>query len=282
MNMQASAIQRQYDEIIASHYDFDPQSLIGDSLDRAVEQIERHEAQAEKKLILRVLDLGVGTGRFLEKLRAYAGSRVEPYGLDISQKMIDIACTRIPDLVPAVDDAANLNVHFPGVSFDLLGTHFITGFIPIGVLAPKIALRLAKGGLWSFVGGTRAGFPALQRKANARFLRWLFGREQGLDVGEVVCNPADEAEVVATLEQNGFAVRACETFSPQVTFKNVKEFLEFGYYGGWLTPFVEALGLDRASPLVRLVLNGCVFPVEDCHKIVIALAEKIQESPLAS
>jgi SAM-dependent methyltransferase len=279
--MQANAIQRQYDEIIASHYDFDPKSIIGDALDRAVAQIERQEAATRKRPLLRVLDLGVGTGRFLEKLRSYAGKRVEPFGVDISQKMIDIACLRIPDLVSAVDDASNLEAQFPGVAFDLLGTHFITGFVPIGVLAPKIARRLDRGGLWSFVGGTRAGFPALQRKANSWFLRRLFGIQR-LDVGEVVCNPADEAEVVAALEHNGFAVRACETFRPRVAFRNLKEFLEFGYYGGWLTPFIESLRLHQAPPSLRLVLNRFVFPVEDCHSIVIALAEKIEEAPLAA
>ena len=44
--MQTAAIQRQYDEIIASHYDFDPQSVIGDALDRAVAHVEQHEAAA--------------------------------------------------------------------------------------------------------------------------------------------------------------------------------------------------------------------------------------------
>jgi ubiquinone/menaquinone biosynthesis C-methylase UbiE len=268
--MQASAIQRQYDQIIASHYDSDPRSVIGDSLDQAVAQIE---TAVGNRPGLRVLDLGIGTGRFLEKLRTSAGLRIEPYGLDISQKMIDIARTRIPDLVSAVDDAANLKAHFPGVAFDLIGTHFLTGFIPIRDLAPKIARRLAKGGMWSFVGGTREGFPVLQKKANVLFLRWLFGMKR-LDVGDIVCNPADQAEVVATLEDAGFAVQACQTFSPRLVFKDVKDFLEFGYYGGWLTPFVETLGLDRAGPLLRLVLNGCVFPVEDRHSIVIALAER--------
>jgi ubiquinone/menaquinone biosynthesis C-methylase UbiE len=147
--MQTETIQRQYDEIIASHYDADPYSIIGDSLDRAVQQLKQLEMEDGERVALRILDLGMGTGRFLEKVQHYAAERVQPYGLDISQKMLDIACGRIPNLSPAVGDATNLEAHFPEISFDLVATHFITGFVPLAVLAPKIAGKLEKGGLWS-------------------------------------------------------------------------------------------------------------------------------------
>jgi SAM-dependent methyltransferase len=272
MNTQAQLIQRQYDEIIASHYDADPQSVVGDSLDLALKQIEAQEAQNGNE-VLKALDLGVGTGRFLEKLRAYAGPRVRPFGLDISEKMIDIARTRLPELTAEVDDAANLDGHFPGVAFDLICTHFITGFIPIDVLAPKVSARLETGGLWSVVGGTKEGFPVLQKKANGKLIKLLFGIKS-FEVDDYVCNPADEAEVKAALERHGFAVRACETFWPGLSFKNLEEFLDFAYYGGWLTPFVEGLGLHKANKVMRAVLNGLLFPVRDKHSIVIALAQK--------
>src|SRR5262249_29507178 len=126
-DMQTTVIQRQYDEIIASRYDFDPHSVIGDSLDRAVAQIQGNLAAGGNE-DLHVLDLGVGTGRFLEKLRGAAGLNIRPFGLDISRAMIDVARARIPDLVAAIDDAANLDEYFRGQAFDLACTHFITGF----------------------------------------------------------------------------------------------------------------------------------------------------------
>jgi SAM-dependent methyltransferase len=264
-------IQRQYDDIIASHYDFDPQAVIGDSLCRAIGQIERH-LEGEAETPGKVLDLGVGTGRFLEMCRQRAPD-IQPFGLDISRKMIDIACRRIPDLSTAVDDAARLDRHFPEVVFDLIATHFITGFVPMAVLAPKIFLRLNRGGLWSFVGGTRAGFPILQQKARSRVLRWLFG-VKAFDVQEFVCNPADEREVRTNLDRHGFQVIEAVTLSPSVRFQDFREFLEFAYYGGWLTPFVESIGLHKAPLLLRAILNGLVFPVEDHHHIVVALARK--------
>jgi SAM-dependent methyltransferase len=272
--MQATTIQRHYDEVIASHYDFDPQSVIGDSLGKAIAQIRRCQSHAAGARPLNVLDVGLGTGLFLEKLRAGAARDIQPFGLDISPKMIEIARTRIPDLTAAVDDAANLDDHFQSLSFDLICTHFITGFVPLGVLAPKIRSKLESQGFWSFVGGTKAGFPVLQKKAASLPLKkWLFGGSK-LEVDEVVCNPANQDEVVRTLEQHGFTVCECETFSPDLHFNNFNDFMEFAYYGGWLTPFVESLGLHKANRLIRKFLDTCYFPAHDQHNIVIVLARK--------
>jgi SAM-dependent methyltransferase len=271
--MQTNQIQRQYDEVIAPHYDHDPQSVTSDSLDRAVAQVLRRLKATANGTPLRVFDVGMGTGLFLQKLRAGAGRSIQPFGLDLSEKMIDVARAKIPDLTAVVDTAENLDAHFPLESFDLISTHFITGFVPAGVLAPKIWERLEDGGYWSLIGGTRQGFPLLQKKANARILRWMFGGKK-LAVDDLVCNPADGAELVQTLERNGFVIRECETFRPEIHFANLNEFLEFAYYGGWLTPFVEALGLHQARAMLRLVLNTFVFPMKDHHCIEVVLAQK--------
>jgi SAM-dependent methyltransferase len=271
--MHTDVIQRQYNDIIAPHYDEDPQSVTSDALERALGQILRRPPAGANGLPLRVFDVGTGTGLFLGKLKAGAGRSIEPFGLDLSEKMIEVAQARIPDLRAVVDNAANLDAHFPGESFDLIATHFITGFVPASVLAPKIWDRLEEGGYWSFIGGTKQGFPTLQAKAQSRILRWLFGGKK-LDVDHMVCNPADRVELVQTLEQHGFVIRECETFRPEIRFANLNEFLEFAYYGGWLTPFVEALGLHRAGVVLRLVLNTFFFPIKDHHCIEVVLAQK--------
>lgn len=272
--MQADTIQRHYDEVIASHYDFDPQSVTGDSLDRAIAQIFLRQSYDAGAGPLNVLDLGVGTGLFLEKLRANASRDILPFGLDISQKMTDIARKRIPDIVAEVDDAANLDDHFHTLSFNLICTHFITGFVPLRVLAPKILSKLESKGFWSFVGGTKAGFPQLQKSAASLPLKkWFFGGSK-LHVDDLVCNPAGQDEVVDTLLEHGFTICECETFSPDLHFDNFQEFMEFAYYGGWLTPFVESLGLHKANFLIRMFLNNFCFPARDQHNIVIALAQK--------
>lgn len=271
--MTIDTIQRQYDEVIASHYDLDPQSITGDTLDRATEQI-RKQILEDRVGPLRVYDVGMGTGMFLTRLRALAGEGIQPFGLDLSQKMIDCAYAKIPDLAGAVDTAANLDAHFPEQSFDLISTHFISGFVPLEVLAPKVYSRLEDGGYWSYLGATKGAYPHLQKVANNKILRRLFGG-QALDIDRMVITPANQQEVFATLEKNGFVVRQCETFEPKLKFRDLDEFLEFGYYGGWLTPFIEAIGLHKAGAFTRFILNRFVFPLEDHHSVEIHLAQKV-------
>jgi SAM-dependent methyltransferase len=272
--MNTHAIQRQYDEVIAPHYDLDPQAVTGASLDRAAEQLRCQHVLEDGPTALRALDVGIGTGQFLLRVKTACRRLVQPFGLDLSEKMIDVARRRLPELVAEVGNAEHIDPHFPDQSFDLICTHFITGFVPMRVLAPQIRARLEDGGYWSFVGGSKAGFPVLQAKAATPALRWLFGG-RGPAVDDLVCNPAGRDEVEQTLKQHGFAVRQCETFEPKIRFRNFDEFMDFAYRGGWLTPFVEALGLHKAGAATRLFLNALVFPVEDHHSIEIVLAQKV-------
>jgi SAM-dependent methyltransferase len=268
--MQTQAIQRQYDEIIAQHYDNDPQRILGRSLERAEEQL-RAQGFLDRPSAWKVLDVGMGTGSFLSRLLALSDGRVEPFGLDLSAGMVDIARSKIPHLQATVDDAANLDAHFPEHSFDLVCTHFMTGYVPMGVLAPKIHARLQPGGYWSMVGGTMAGWPALQALANQRWIRWLFGSGAGLN--HKATNPANCDDVVRTMEQHGFAVCDARTFEPTVDLRTFDEFMEVGYQAGWLTPFIEAAGLHKAGA-VQKWLSRFVFPMQDKHNIAIVLGQK--------
>jgi hypothetical protein len=216
----------------------------------------------------------MGTGMFLARLMALAPDRIQPFGLDLSQKMIDCAYQKIPELAGAVDTAANLDAHFLECPFDLISTHFISGFVPLNVLAPKVWSRLEVGGYWSYLGATKTAYPHLQATANNKLLRLIFGGQE-LDIESMVFSPKDRQEVHDTMEKNGFVVRQCETFQPQLTFKDLTEFLDFAYYGGWLTPFIDAIGLHKAGALTRWFLNQFFFPLEDHHCIEIHLAQKV-------
>jgi SAM-dependent methyltransferase len=272
--MTTDTIQRQYDEVIASHYDLDPQAVTGATLDRAAEQIRHQQILGDGSTRLRVYDVGMGTGMFLTRLRALADDQIQPFGLDLSQKMIDCAYQKIPDLAGAVDTAVNLDAHFPEQSFDLICTHFISGFVPLDVLAPKVWSRLEEGGYWSYLGATKGAYPNLQAKANNKLLRWMVGGAK-LDVDGTVLSPANQQEVFDIMERTGFVVRQSETFQPKLKFRSLDEFLDFAYYGGWLTPFIEAIGLHQAGPFTRFVLNRFFFPLEDHHTIEIHLAQKL-------
>lgn len=272
--MLTQTIQRQYNEVIAPHYDNDPQSVTGSSLERALAQILEGQVLSPSGQ-LDVLDVGIGTGNFLARLLGHADGRARPFGLDLSPRMVESARRKIPELVAAIDDAANLDAHFAGQSFDLVCTHFITGFVPMGVLAPKINARLKEGGYWSLVGGTKAAWPVLHARARSPMIRCLCGG-RSFSVDDLACNPAGREEVVRTLEQNGFAVRSAETYEPALSFRDFDEFLAFAYHGGWLTHFIEKLGLHKANAMTKWMLNLTAFPVEDRHNIEIVLAQKVR------
>lgn len=144
----------------------------------------------------------------------------------------------------------------------------------MNVLAPKVWSRLKDGGHWSYLGATKAAYPNLQTKANNKILRLLFGGQQ-LDIDSMVLSPNDQRDVHETMERNGFVVRQCETYEPRLLFANLDEFLEFAYYGGWLTPFIDAIGLHKCGAFTRWILNGFVFPLQDHHCIEIHLAQKV-------
>ena len=276
--MTTAAIHHAYNDVVARHYDRDPQGVIGRSLEYAIEQLsDQGFLSGSAGEPRRILDLGMGTGLFLGKLKAKGGDEIVPFGLDLAQNMVENARRRIPDLTAVVGDAAAFDTSFPGQQFDCICTHFMTGYVPMKVLAPKIASQLKPGGLWSLVGGTKKAYPALQAKAKSPLLRWLSGAGSRR-VADEVLNPDDLEDVIATMRAHGLEPCAGETFTPRLDFPDFDRFMEFAYHGGWLTPLIESLGLHKAGAAKRWLLNRLVFPLTETHNIVIALGRKPAEA----
>jgi SAM-dependent methyltransferase len=274
--MSTISIHRAYNDVVATHYDLDPQNVIGRALDRAVAQLRSVGLFADRSNALYVLDIGMGTGLFLAKLKGEGGDSVVPFGIDLAENMVQIAQERLPDLTAAIGDAALLDDLFPGQQFDCICTHFVTGYVSMHVLAPQIANRLKPGGYWSLVGGTKAAYPAMQAKGNSKILRWLSGAGTR-KVDETVLNPANINEVIETFRAHQFDTAAQEMFQPKLEFPDFDHFMTFGYQGGWLTPLIESIGLHKAGPVKKWLLNHTVFPVTDSHDIVVALGRKRAE-----
>ena len=270
--METNTIQRQYDDVIAQHYDLDSQQVTSSALDRAIGDLDFVDLLAGGQPPLPVLDLGMGTGIFLEKLIGHGSREILPYGLDLSENMADIAKRKIPALQSVVDDAANFDEHFPGTSFGLICTHFITGFVPVEHLAPLIFDRLAPGGYWSFIGSSKLAYPRLRHHANNKVLQLAFGG-RNINTDDLLC-PTDENYLRTHLIESGFEIASSDTIEPPLEFPDFDEFMDFAYTGGWLTPFVEDLGLQNLSRPVKAMLNKFVFPMSDHHHVLLALARK--------
>lgn len=271
--MLTETVRRQYDEIIASNYDIDPQGITGKCQDFAIEQLRSTDAFAAGLPNLRVLDLGMGTGMFLSKLRNVSARLIEPYGLDLSENMAAQAKVKHPDLQVVVDDAACFDNHFPGQSFDLICTHFITGFVPLSHLIPRIWDRLSPGGCWSFVGATKSAYPELQNIANSKLVQRLFGGNgsEAMNIGQ---SPENLEQAQGQIDQHGFQILNSEEYRPQLTFANFEMFMDYGYRGGWLTPYIESLGLHQIGWPMKKLINLLIFPLQDHHHVAEIVARK--------
>lgn len=270
--MATNVVHHAYNDVVADHYDLDPQGIIGRSLDLGIRQLDE-VGFFDQDRSARVLDLGMGTGLFHRKLKERAGDRIAPFGIDLAENMLEVARRRLPDLQAVVGDAGEMGHQFEGESFDLVCTHFVTGFVPMKKLAPQIASRVEPGGYWSLIGGTRAAYPALQALGDSKLLRRLSGAgDRKMD--DTVLNPADMGEVARTMDAHGFDLCLSETYEPTLRFPDFDGFMEFGYRGGWLTPLLESMGLHRAGPIKRWLMDRLVFPIEDRHNIVVALGRR--------
>ena len=76
--------------------------------------------------------------------------------------------SRLPDLTAVVGDAAGAGRLLPGPAVRLHLHAFRHGICADARARPKIAGRLKPGGYWSFVGGTKAAYPALQAKGDSQ------------------------------------------------------------------------------------------------------------------
>lgn len=277
MNNQAT-IQRQYDEIIATDYDLDSKKVLTSSFERAIRQFQFVSLLPNREP-LRVLDIGLGTGSFLAQFISKSEEEIHPFGLDISEEMLRIANMKIPHLEVVADTANNLEKHFLNQSFDLICTHFVTGFVPMNELAPQIWSKLEVGGYWSFIGQSLAGYPVLTKEMDslkAKLFYWL-SKSSSVEIEDIVCNPKSHEEVIETFKAYNFEICYTETFEPKVDFNNLDDFLDFGYRGGWLTPFIETYGLHKTSKILSKLVNILFFPFLDNLSIEIALVRKVSK-----
>ena len=103
-------------------------------------------------------------------------------------------------------------------------------------------------------------------------MKLLFGHGAP-DLQGMIC-PNSERDIIEVLKKNGFEILMSETFEPELKFPDFASFIEYGYHGGWLTPFIEEIGLHKAKRWQQAILNRLVFPVVDHHSIVLAVARR--------
>lgn len=66
---------------------------------------------------IKILDIGCGTGEFLKTLQKKSSGEIHLYGIDLSPKMLSIACKKLPSSVK-LQQADVHHLPFPDNSFD--------------------------------------------------------------------------------------------------------------------------------------------------------------------
>ena len=196
--MSTTEVHHAYNDVVATHYDLDPQGVIGRSLDRGIAQMKAEGLLRRQGL--QVLDIGMGTGLFLEKLQHAAGGRIVPFGIDLAENMLEVARPTPPGpggrgrrrlgprrLLPrAGSSTASARISSPASCPCACWRRQIARKLRAGRLL--VAGRRDQGGLSGppGEGGIEAPPPAQRRRL--------------AQMDETVLNPADEREVAEVME----------------------------------------------------------------------------------
>lgn len=221
---------------------------------------------------LRIIDLGVGDGTFLEMLWK-SGVPMELTGVDVSSAMLDIARRRLP-ITTIQASAAEAASHAPQGSFDLVIAHHILAYVDPAELLAQARALLAPGGIVSLVTPTlNAGIP-LFRELDERFRRSLDPRRR-LAV-EVIdrarartYNPETFEAFLPTIEKAGLAVKERQTRNYPLVLADPKEAFQMGIVEGWVVNLLHSryLPLRAMTWLAQYGMSLFTYPYE-CVQVV--------------
>ncbi|MEM9272466.1 MAG: class I SAM-dependent methyltransferase [Cyanobacteria bacterium P01_F01_bin.143] len=262
-------IEKIYDEIIASNYDIDEFKLLSKSRAVTISQIKNHCLESN---INSILDFSLGTGEALIDCKNIFPS-ANLYGIDISQKMIDIAQQKIA--VSAFhDDAKNIDKYLESASINLALIHFMMAYIPPEVIIPKASQILASGGFCSIATSTYDSFKNLQRLAKLANLLKKISVFSLIPKNPIKPKAKKNKKVLQTLfEKHGFTIKEKIIYEQEVEFTDLYHLHRWGVDSGWLTPFLAHITQEKLDKMNFLAKY--FFPLKDKFQTVIVLAQKV-------
>lgn len=266
-----------YNEI-AGHYETANRfGSISQSHHIAIEQIQKEHLGSQPHY--NVLDLGVGNGAFLAKLKPYMPN-ANFTGIDISQQMLKLAEKRLP-LTLIECSATEASHHLPHHSQDLVLAHFVNAYIPIHTLFHEASLLARNKGHFSLITTTYESFPVAQQFlakfiAQGTILSSVVGHYyKAMVKNTTVASGLDELTHV--FEQHRFKVIEHQRLEIPIVLKNIDELALFGIEGTWFLNSISMRMLPKnflIQRLKRFFGQIFTFPYEDTHIIDIVLAEK--------
>ncbi|MBA2649691.1 MAG: class I SAM-dependent methyltransferase [Legionella sp.] len=227
----------------------------------------------------KVLDLGVGTGTFLQKLQKVM-PKADFTGVDVSEEMLKRAKESL-SLTTIEASVSEVSRFLPPHSQDLVLAHFINAYIPIHHLFDVAKLLTRANGYYSMITTTYDSFPRAQQQL-AEFIAQdsILSSVVGHYYKSIVKNTTvatNSDELMLAFKQHQFEVLDHKRLEIPITLNNIDELALFGIEGTW---FLNSLSI-RMLPkyfliqrLKRLFNKIFTFPYHDTHIIDVVLAKK--------
>lgn len=250
---------------------------ISESHTCAIAQIKR--AHLGHRAHYKVLDLSVGNGEFLQKLKPQMPT-AEFTGIDVSQEMLKHADAALP-LTTIEASATEAGRYLPHHSQDLVLAHFINAYIPINTLFNQAKLLTRSNGHFSIITTTYESFPVAQQHladfiAHESLLSSIVGHYYKAIVKNTTV-AAGENALLKGFAQHEFQVIEHQRLHIPITLNSIDELALFGIEGTW---FLNSLAI-RMLPknfllqrLKRFFTKIFTFPYQDTHIIDVVLAKK--------
>lgn len=227
----------------------------------------------------KILDLGVGDGRFLARLKNHIPN-AQCTGFDISPEMLKLAQKRL-EMTGICAGAQQAEHYLPLHSQDLVLAHFINAYIPIDTLFHQAHLMAKASGYFSYISTTYDSFPHCQEfLANFINENSFIGSMIGHYYKSVVKHTTVAPNLVSLkqkLSTHKFLLAEHRRIEIDIVFESAKDVARFGVDGSW---FLNALDYPLVpqkllvNKLTKLINKIVTFPFHDKHIIDIILAKK--------
>lgn len=253
--------------------------IIGEKTEVALASLE--EVWTDWPDPTRVLDLGLGDGDLLDRLRRTCPTPIVPTGVDVSGAMLEKARERLPDLVPVHASAADASKHLPPAAFDVAFAHFILAYVSLNDVLDEAARLLAPGGYLSLATSTnrmaaplRAQIETLEKEPSLRARLAAWGARRGLSLTNT---PEDFEAMVPAFTTAGFEVADRRTLDFEVEFRDAQDAYRFAVEEGWCAnamthPFLPP---DLMAKLIAWGLDAFHYPDTAPHRIEVCLLRRV-------
>ncbi len=266
-----------YNSIASQYATADCFGSITESHNCAIQQIT--QSDIGYKPHFKILDLGVGDGAFLRKLKQHFPLS-DLTGIDVSEEMLKRAGTDLT-LNTIEASAAEATDYLPPHSQDLVLAHFINAYIPIDVLFKQAQMLTRSNGYFSIITTTYESFPVAQRHladfiARESILSSIVGHYYKAVVKNTTV-AAGETELLQAFREHQFEVIHHERLYIPITLNNIDELALFGIEGTWFLNSLSIRMLPRnflLQRIKRLFNKIFTFPYQDTHVIDVVLARK--------